>query len=149
MELINPKQILSGNLTIPVAPDAGNPIAPLVADVFAPTNGLTAVNTRFLEFRMLTAGNNGSEFAGPGDNGGLNELEVYADVNTAAPAVGIAQAVLLTWPYSPFGYKLQGTSVLAPTSWTDVTNAPTLVDTNFQLYLPARVNASYYRLITP
>lgn len=70
-ELLNGMRILTGTLTDVSGRD------PIPADVFTSANGLSRVNARYLKFVALTANN-------PGDNVGLNEMEVYASAPLTA-----------------------------------------------------------------
>ncbi|HEY2952276.1 MAG TPA: lamin tail domain-containing protein, partial [Verrucomicrobiae bacterium] len=71
-QLISPQLILAGTLSLVNGQD------PIQADVFSSANGLTPVTARFLRFVALTANN-------PGNNVGLNEIEVYAAAENALP----------------------------------------------------------------
>jgi hypothetical protein len=64
-QLVDPVRILTGTLSDVTG------LAPIPADLFTGSNGLIALNARYLKFVALTANN-------AGNNVGLNEIEVYA-----------------------------------------------------------------------
>jgi hypothetical protein len=138
VQLVSPRLILSGSLSDVSSQD---PVSP---DTFTTANGLTSVTARYLQFRTLS-----SVYTPTRNNVGLNEIQVIADVEATPPAVGIATAILVSWPYNPFGYVLQSSPSLSPATWSQVSVTPSLVGTNLQLFLPATNRSFYYRLLTP
>jgi hypothetical protein len=56
--------------------------------------------------------------------------------------------VVLTWPTNTYSlkYTLQGSSSLAPSSWSTVTNSPTASSNLYRVVVPANVAATFYRL---
>ncbi len=55
----------------------------------------------------------------------------------------------LLWPTNSSGFILQENATLNPAGWTDATNAPSLVGTNFQINYPLTGGAHFYRLRHP
>jgi Concanavalin A-like lectin/glucanases superfamily len=136
LRLVQPQLILSGTLTDVSGQDQIQP------DVFTATNGLKQVTARYVEFKTISADNTNN-------NVGLNEIQIITDVDDTPPTVGIASAVLVSWPYNPFGYILQSSPTLSPATWTAVSVQPSLSDTNLTLFLPAANRSLFYRLSKP
>jgi hypothetical protein len=57
--------------------------------------------------------------------------------------------VLLSWPVSSYVYRLQQTATLSPTSWSDTTNAASIVGGNWQSLVSDSAKAQFYRLVYP
>jgi hypothetical protein len=55
---------------------------------------------------------------------------------------------VLTWPTNTYSLKyiLQGTSTLTPSSWSTVTNSPTVSSNLYRVVIPASAAATFYRL---
>jgi hypothetical protein len=130
-QVVNPQLVSSGTLS-QVA--YGDPV--LQPQTFAVSPPVTA---RYLQFQTL-----GSTYTN--NNVGLNEIQVMAQADTSLPAIGLAKAVFLSWPFKPFPVVLQSSPSLNTPVWTTVTNTPTLSDTTWGIYMPA---TNYYQLITP
>jgi hypothetical protein len=69
------------------------------------------------------------------------------------PALGISLTstnVLLTWPGSALGFRVESTASLAsPIVWNRVTNIPSLVSNVYQITLPTTNGNHYFHLVNP
>lgn len=109
-----------------------------------------------------------SPFADPGINGSVDEFRIYngklsPEEITASQIIGPDQTlsttarltatkaagnVVLTWPVAAAGFAVEAsTSLSSPINWLTLTNAPSLVGTNWQLSLPTSGTAQFLRLI--
>jgi hypothetical protein len=127
-QMINPTLMVSGSLSDVSAMDQITP------DNFSLN---TPVSARFLQFKTLAA-----TYAS--GNVGLNEIQVVADV--AGTKLGAAPAVLLSWPYSPIKAVLQTSP--DGTTWTTVSEPPTLTEVTYKLFRPYQPGVTY-RLVAP
>jgi len=129
-QMVNPRLIASGTLSDTSSQDSITP------DVFPISPAVTA---RLVQFKALSGINpNGGHL-------GLNEIQVTADAS--APLQSMAQAVLFTWPYSPFNMVLQSSP--DGNTWTPVAAQPTLVVGTWVLYQPLSQPPLHYRLSAP
>jgi hypothetical protein len=56
--------------------------------------------------------------------------------------------IVLSWPASDFNFAVQSKSSLnSGTNWSTLTNAPSLVGTNWQISLPSSGTATFFQLI--
>ena len=86
----------------------------------------------------------------PDNNGGVSVL--IAPVTSARPVLSIfpgTGTASLLWPTNALGYKLAQTTNLLPAAWSDVTNVPTVVSTNFSVTLPVNSTSQFFRLHNP
>ena len=86
----------------------------------------------------------------PDNNGGVSVL--ISPVTSARPIVSIfpgTGTANLRWPTNALGYKLAQTTNLLPAAWSDVTNVPTVVSTNFSVTLPVDSTSLFFRLHNP
>lgn len=143
--LVNPKIVVSGTLSN-VTGQVN--ITPNVYKLSSP------VTARYWRFDALSC-----DYPPSATNSvGLNEFELFADV--AVPSPGVAPAVELNWPVSPF--PLLTSSNLLSTNWLPVepapfyngaafvfTNVPAVSGTNFSFFAAATNAAGYYALPGP
>jgi hypothetical protein len=68
-----------------------------------------------------------------------------------APSLSTTKVQQVSWPTVPAGYKLQSSPSVDPASasWSNVTNAPIAIGTNYTVYLPVTGIQLYYRLVKP
>jgi hypothetical protein len=128
-QMVNARLIASGTLSDVSSQDSITP------DVFSISPPVTA---RLLQFKALS-GIYASQHLG------LNEIQVTADAT--APRQSMAQAVSLTWPYTPFNMILQSST--DGNTWTPVAAQPTLVVGTWVVYQPLSQPPLYYRLRMP
>jgi hypothetical protein len=110
-----------------------------------------------------------SPYGDPGITGSIDEYRIYdgrlsleeiqaSDVlgpdvvlsTTNAPFTAKASSgnIVLTWPDASAGFAVEGKSSLSPnTPWTTLTNAPTLVGSQWELILPTTGGDQFYRLV--
>jgi hypothetical protein len=110
-----------------------------------------------------------SPYGDPGITGSIDEYRIYegrlsleeiqaSDVlgpdvvlsTTNAPLSAKASGgnIVLTWPAASAGFAVEGKSSLSPnTPWTTLTNAPTLVGSQWELILPTTGGDQFYRLV--
>ncbi len=70
----------------------------------------------------------------------------------ASPLLSIsfsAGGVVLSWPASATGFTVQESSDLTSPAWTDMALAPTTVDGNNQIVVPAASGNHFFRLVKP
>jgi hypothetical protein len=66
-----------------------------------------------------------------------------------APTLSVSAAngnLTLSWPASASRFTLQQTGDCGSTSWTDVTNAATVVNSVIQVVLPPQAGQTFFRL---
>ncbi len=136
------------------------------------TNGVIHSSSSSTQGRLSQVGSSfswigRSPFADPFMNCSVDEFRLYkgrlapdeilaSDVlgtgqllNTNSPIVKVSSApgnVLLSWPVASAGFSVQTKSNLGSGSWLTLTNAPTLVSTNWQLSVATSTNAQFFRL---
>ena len=76
----------------------------------------------------------------------LAALTVTRPPQTAPPALGIALNVVVTWPVSTDTYQLQFRPSLEAGSWSNVTNAPTVINGQNAVLLPRGAVQQFYQL---
>jgi len=105
------------------------------------------------EFTVV-AGATFTELAFSGRNGPnyskLTEVVVQniSPVLTAS-LVASPGSINLIWPTNAVGFKLMQTTSLPPSAWSEVTNEPTVSNTNFSVALPAGWTNGFFRLLKP
>ena len=82
------------------------------------------------------------------------EFGIYVTtVPKPAPRLRItaaAETILIFWPTNATGFRLQRTATLLPAGdWSDVTNAPTTLGTEFRVQLGLSGSAGFHRLVNP
>lgn len=77
----------------------------------------------------------------------LAALTVTRPPQTAPPALGIALNVVVTWPVSAETYQLQFRPSLEAGSWSNVTNAPTVINGQNAVLLPRGAAQQFYQLL--
>jgi hypothetical protein len=78
-----------------------------------------------------------------------NRLNVYGLLPPLSLNIAFSGGnVVLTWPTNTYSLKyiLQGTSTLTPSSWSTVTNSPTVSSNLYRVVIPASAAATFYRL---
>jgi len=99
----------------------------------------------------------------PGGVGGTAADDVWVSLGTAGtmlhyaptapPAIQIFLAttnVLITWPGSAIGYRLESAASLSsPVTWNPVTNNPNLVSNLYQLTFPGTNGTQFFHLVNP
>jgi hypothetical protein len=70
---------------------------------------------------------------------------------SAAPVLNASRSsgnIVLSWPASDFGFAVQSRSKLSSaTPWTTLTNAPVLVETNWQVSFPLTNTTRFFQLV--
>jgi hypothetical protein len=90
----------------------------------------------------------------------LSELDIYYWPGSGAawefvspPALqifSVSTNVLVAWPSSAVGYRLQSAgSLLPPVGWSPVTNTANLVGNQYQATLPKTNGSQFFRLVKP
>ncbi|HEV2318594.1 MAG TPA: LamG-like jellyroll fold domain-containing protein, partial [Verrucomicrobiae bacterium] len=107
-----------------------------------------------------------SPYGDPGVNGSVDEFRIYNGIlspeeiqasdllgpNTALSTTATLRAsrsggnTVLSWPLASAGFALQTTTNILST-WTTLTNAPSVSGNNWQLALPVAGNSAFYRLV--
>ena len=85
---------------------------------------------------------------------GPGEFGIYVTpVPKPAPRMRLTAAagtISLFWPTNATGFRLQRTATLSPAgAWSDVTNAPTTLGTEFRVQLDLSGSAGFHRLVNP
>lgn len=137
------------------------------------TNGVLMGSLGGLIAPVSQAGSNSawighSPFTDPGINGSVDEFRIYRGklsveeiaasqllgpdqtLSTVAPLKVTAAGgnVLLSWPVAAAGFAVEASANLSgPNNWVTLTNAPSLVGSNWQLSLPTSGTARFLRLI--
>lgn len=138
------------------------------------TNGVLYLATTGVLAPASQAGNAGSwigysPYGDPGIDGSVDEYRIYqgrlspeeieaSDVlgpnetlsttNADLSAAAIGKNIVLSWPLANAGFAVQASSSLnSAASWTTLSNAPTLVGTQWQLIVPSSGTNQFYRLI--
>ena len=88
-----------------------------------------------------------------GSDGGYSSEQLVRNFNyTPLPGLGVrvqGGGVVLSWPDSAYGYKLQTTGDLVLNNWADLANAPVQTNNLKQINLPTATGAVFYRLALP
>lgn len=137
------------------------------------TNGVLMGSLGGLIAPVSQAGSNSawighSPYADPGINGSVDELRIYRGklsveeiaasqllgpdqtLSTVAPLKVTAAGgnLLLSWPAAAAGFAVEASiNLSSPNNWVTLTNAPSLVGSNWQLSLPTSGAARFLRLI--
>jgi hypothetical protein len=135
------------------------------------TNGVLEASDHNLTGRVDEVGNwfswiGRSPYADPYLNANIDEFRIYRgrlapDEILAADVLGPNQLptttvsatvshsgnnVVLSWPVAAAGFSVLAKPTLTSGSWTAVTNAPTLVGSNWQVTVPTSNSAQFFRL---
>ena len=133
-QLVNPTVVASGTLT-QVA--KGQPI--LQPQPYSVSPPITA---RYLKMCIL----GGSSING---NIGLNEIQVFSQVDTAVPAIRADAAIFVEWPNRGVQEILQTSPALGGQAWSSPAYSPMILDTNWGAIFLATNSAGFYRLTEP
>ena len=109
-----------------------------------------------------------SPFNDPGINGSVDEFRIYrgrlsAEEIAASQLLGpnqtlsttasltatrVGTSAVLSWPAAAAGFAVEASANLSsPNNWITLTNAPTLVGSQWQLSVPATGTAQFFRLV--
>lgn len=88
-----------------------------------------------------------------GADGGATSLQIITNFTFVSLVSQSIQAngtnVLISWPQFGPGYVVQESTNLLNPSWVNMTNAPVATNNEFQVIVPARKGAMFYRLSVP
>jgi hypothetical protein len=78
----------------------------------------------------------------------LGPNATLSTTNAALSALASSGNIVLSWPVANAGFAVETAASLTPgTSWTTLSNAPTLVGTQWQLTIPNTGADQFFRLI--
>jgi hypothetical protein len=102
------------------------------------------------EYTTSGATNNASLFTVPSGFGEPFGIVVVPDTGLSVPTTLTASLTatnaMISWLTNAFAYQLQTSPLLAPASWTLVTNAPSVTNGNYVISLDATNQSQFFRL---
>ena len=76
--------------------------------------------------------------------------QIFAQPVNALLAISVASRnVLIAWPSSAAGYRLEASANLSPNNWLSVTNLPSLNGDRYEVLLPTTNANQFFRLVNP